>query len=157
MSTLKYKGIKVSKGKNKKVKDVLAAEEMLKIVLNGNPFTITMRSPGNEEELIRGLLFTEDIYKDREENPKIKIKEKNNLGYPTLVEVKVDQKKIRTRYLNSRNLLSVSSCGICGKTELEIPKARKQKKEKGERLSASILEKMFLQMRKKQKTFELSG
>ena len=131
---------------------------MLKVVLNGNPFTITMRSPGNEEELIRGLLFTEDIYKDRDANPKIKTKQKNNLGYPTLVEVTVDPKKIRTRYLNSRNLLSVSSCGICGKTELEIPKKKKEtRNKKQETLSPAILENMFLQMRKKQKTFELSG
>lgn len=158
MSTLKYKGLKISKGKSKKVRDVLAAEEMLKVVLNGNPFTITMRTPANDEELIRGLLFTEDIYKDRDTNPKIKIKEKNNLGYSTLVDVTVDPKKIRSRYLNTRNLLSVSSCGICGKTELEMPKKNQVAGSRyQEQLSPKILEKMFLQMNSRQATFIQTG
>jgi len=170
MSILRYTGIKYSNDGTEKVKDILAAEEMLKVVLNGEPFTITMRSPGSEEELIRGLLFTEDIYKDRQEDPRIKIKERNNLGYPTLIEVRVNKKKLRSRYLNSRNLLSVSSCGICGKTELEMPKRSRTANLPGrqagyklqtlspkEQLSPRTLEQMFIRMRKKQKTFDLSG
>ena len=43
--------------------DNLAVEEPLEIRINGNPVSITMRTPGHDEELSIGFLLTEGIIK----------------------------------------------------------------------------------------------
>ena len=58
----KYEGEKFEKGSLSKVKDYLTIEEALQININQEPFTVIMRSPGQEEDMVRGLLHNEDIY-----------------------------------------------------------------------------------------------
>lgn len=157
MSILHYKGIKHTEGKQQTVEDALVVEEALRISINGSPYTVTMRTPGKDEELIRGLLFTEDIYSDKTVHPEILILEKNNLGYATSVNVILDESKITKPYRNSRNILSVSSCGICGKTELETVHAGAESINHKETISAAAVGNMFEQMNSRQKTFQKSG
>ena len=44
--------------------DLLAVEEPLEIMLDRRNISITMRTPGNDEELPAGFLFTEGILRD---------------------------------------------------------------------------------------------
>jgi FdhD protein len=44
--------------------DVLAVEEPLEISIDGRNISITMRTPGNDEELAAGFLFSEGILRD---------------------------------------------------------------------------------------------
>lgn len=76
MSTIAFKGHKYTRNSDFPVEDMLTVEESLKITINGAPFTVTMRSPGSEMELVRGLLYTEDIYKDIDVDPIISVREK---------------------------------------------------------------------------------
>ena len=57
----KVSGTQIKKNESQKVNDALAVEEMLRISINAEPYTITMRSPGSEQELVRGILLTEDV------------------------------------------------------------------------------------------------
>lgn len=41
--------------------DLVAAEEPLQVVLDGDPFAVIMRTPGHDLELVLGLLFVEGI------------------------------------------------------------------------------------------------
>src|SRR5512134_220075 len=47
--------------------DVVAAEEPLQIVLDGEPFAVVMRTPGHDLELVLGLLFVEGLIRARED------------------------------------------------------------------------------------------
>ena len=58
----KYEGEKFEEGSLYPVKDYLTIEEALQININDDPFTVIMRSPGYEEDMVRGLLHNEDIY-----------------------------------------------------------------------------------------------
>ncbi len=158
MSTLNYKGIKYTHENFHEVNDSLVVEGPLKIFINGEVFTITMRCPGHDEELVRGLLFTEDIYKDKNENPIIEIIKTDNLHHPVEVNAKIDPSKIRDKYLNKRNLLSVTSCGICGKTELEeLNNASHDTILPTAQLEPELVGKIFDAMNSKQSTFKQSG
>ena len=70
----KYQAEKFQDGKLNQVEDYLSVEEALQININSSPFTVIMRSPGNEIDFIRGLLYNEDIYTKSESLTFSKIK-----------------------------------------------------------------------------------
>jgi FdhD protein len=100
------------------VEDVLAVEETLRISINDVPFTITMRSPGSEEDLVTGLLFTEGIYRSAGQ-PMMEVTERNESGVITAMNIRIPEDELLKSFEGSRSIASASSCGLCGKTELE--------------------------------------
>ncbi len=137
------------------VADTLSIEEMLSISVNGNPYTITMRTPGFEEEHTRGILLTEDVYSNRTVNPPFFILEKNEHGFITKVNVVIPESELQAGIHQQRNLLSVSSCGMCGKYEMDLRlHGVLQHKQK---LNASLVQKMFKEMSLHQPNFSETG
>ena len=109
----KYQGVKYSVD-IEQVEDSIPVEVPLYISINGTSFSITMCSPDQLKELVVGLLFSESVISSLK-NVVIEVSDADgqynaNLSGPE-DEVEIDVS-------NSRNLLSVSSCGICGRTEL---------------------------------------
>jgi FdhD protein len=41
--------------------DWIASEAPLEVRIDGKPVTVLMRTPGNDEELVRGFLFNEGV------------------------------------------------------------------------------------------------
>ena len=66
---IKYNVIKINDNKKEEIKDHISVEEPLEMILqykkNGNwqteNLSITMRTPGNDKDLISGFLFNESI------------------------------------------------------------------------------------------------
>src|SRR5258708_10964671 len=57
----------------------LAVEEPLEIRLGGRRFTLTMRTPGNDEELAAGFLFAQGFIQDASETgqgPRVRARER---------------------------------------------------------------------------------
>jgi len=123
---------KVSKFKNNELKksiDQISIEEPLEIIIKykennnwiQNTISVTMRTPGDDKNLITGFLFNEKII----ENINY-IEDIQSIGKP-VGKYKLDNKIIVT--LNNsknididkikRNFLTNSSCGVCGKTSLD--------------------------------------
>lgn len=152
-----YEAIKCEEGRCEYVKDHLMIEEALQINVNGEPFTVIMQSPGDEKELTRGLLYAEDIARKSPEHYTLELGEPNELGHVTSVNVTAKNENLGTGYKNSRSLLSVSSCGICGKRELGDLSVSGKKISSTARIELSQLEKMFAEMRDKQGVFTLTG
>ena len=113
------KAQKYESGHFLEVEDALTVEEMLSIAVNGNPYTMTMRSPGFEEELTRGILLSEDVY-GGDMNPQFEITETNEYNYVTKVNVTIPEHLLGKGIATQRNLLSVTSCGMCGKYEADL-------------------------------------
>ncbi len=63
MTTQYYQAKKYQQNQDITVSDWLTVEAVLQIKINGFPFMVTMCTPGNDKELIRGLLFSEDVYR----------------------------------------------------------------------------------------------
>jgi len=154
MAIQTYQGKKFCEDQNHRVDDNLVVEQALQISINNKTFSITMRTPGDDADLVRGLLYSEDIYKDKEELI-ISFSENKKKGV-TEANTTIDKDLLSDGYSNSRNLLSVSSCGICGKTELEEID-NKNKLQNGVKLKATDLFKMFKDMSAGQPTFHQSG
>lgn len=137
------------------VEDRLAVEEMLSIAINGEPYTVTMRTPGNEKALVRGILLTENIFTRLDTQPNFVITNKNHLGYITEVNVEINDTDVQKGIETKRNLLSVTSCGMCGVQSVDLflgePLANDVK------LSCEMIPVMFEDMRQAQNIFEKSG
>lgn len=118
----KYEGYKFEKGSVAKVTDPLTVEQPLEISINDKPFTVVMQTPGDEVDLATGLLYAEDVI-----NLKTEINfnsSENERGFIEKINLTIPETEIGPGYLSSRSLLSISSCGICGKQSLEdLPKA----------------------------------
>lgn len=143
--------------------DVVATEEPLEIKLEYSTATgriqkniaVTMRTPGNDEELAAGFLFTEGIIKSNDDIKSIKqpAMDENSL----LVTLKED---IIPHLGNAaRNFYSTSSCGICGKASIEAIHTVSQYSTVKSNLSiaAEIIYGLPSQLKKQQKVFEDTG
>ncbi|MEZ5046571.1 MAG: formate dehydrogenase accessory sulfurtransferase FdhD [Chitinophagaceae bacterium] len=149
---LKYKPQAIAED----VQDQVAVEEVLNIAVNHVPYTMTMRTPGSEEALVRGILLSEDVYTNWEENPIIQIVEKNNKGYITHVNALIKEDKISDGIHTKRNLVSVSSCGMCGKESFstETPMEPLNILDK---VQSQAIELAFEKMKQHQVLFEATG
>ncbi|WP_372792972.1 formate dehydrogenase accessory sulfurtransferase FdhD [Lutibacter sp.] len=155
MQILNYEGLQINNGDSKKVNDALVVEAALQININSEPYTVVMRTPGDDFELIRGLLYAEDIYKNIK-NLHFEIIEKRENGFST-INVLIPKNYIGKGYLNKRTLLSVSSCGICGKQKLEDISVTGKKLKPKFSFDTKKLKQLFSEMTEKQETFDLSG
>src|SRR5450432_704165 len=105
------------------VDDQVAVEEPLEIQLaystpNGRiqkNIAVTMRTPGNDEELTAGFLFTEGVIKSRDEVLDVHCfpSDKNRVLVTLVENVKPALNSI------TRNFYTTSSCGVCGKTSID--------------------------------------
>ena len=154
MTVDNYQGKKFQNNNILHVDDHLTVEQALQININNSPFTITMRTPGDDTHLIKGLLYSEDVYRS---NKTLNISfSENEERNTTEANITLDESLLRNGYLNSRNILSVSSCGICGKKELEKIDTN-EKLEDEHILPINNLFSLFDKMKKKQLTFHQSG
>ena len=151
----KYDGILVSNEKRTKVSDGIVVEAALQININSESYTVVMRTPGNDFELIRGLLFAEDIYKEDEPLNFEIIEEKIN-GF-SIININIPKEKLGKGYLNKRTLLSVSSCGICGKQELEAIELKGESLKSNQLFSSDEIKEMSSKMTSLQDTFKQTG
>ena len=80
MKIKEYKGQKYSLNGEVTVIDFLSVEEALQINVNYKSFTVTMRTPGDDIALTRGLLHSENVISDSGFSPvisEVKKKSKN--------------------------------------------------------------------------------
>jgi len=155
MQTRPYEGLHINHTKPKKIKDDLVVEAALQININNEPYTVVMRTPGDDFDLVRGLLYAEDIYKNKS-NLELKLLEQHDIAF-CIINASIPKNKLGKGYLNKRTLLSVSSCGICGKQKLEDISFSGEALQDTNRFDISQVEKMFKEMLAQQKTFDLSG
>jgi FdhD protein len=152
MSVIQVIGQKFNGESFEQVEDCLTVESPLQIYLNGEPFTVTMTTPGHEVELTRGLLFTEDIA-SLDDSPSISYEQNEN---GEISAVHCDVKNIKPNK-SSRTLISASSCGLCGKTALEELEPSGISLKPSSSLDINLLPSMFRQMQAEQENFKKSG
>jgi FdhD protein len=125
----KYKVLKFNSKKFEPIDDLISIEEPLEISLRYKDednwikqnLSITMRTPGDDENLVRGFLFNEQIVQDIKDIDSIE-------SYGKKVGQYNIQNKILATLNNSQNVniskikrdfLTNSSCGVCGKSSLD--------------------------------------
>jgi FdhD protein len=95
------------------LKDLLG-EEPLSIRIQGNPYSVVMRTPGDEIELVAGFCLTEGIIDTPDDYISMAFcdGEDTNTVAVTLVP---RRRNLISEILDRRGFISQSSCGLCGK------------------------------------------
>jgi len=155
MQTNAYQGLHINKTIQSITSDEIVVEAPLQININNESYTVIMRTPGNDKDLVLGLLYAEDIYKKPIPIPFEIIEEKFNIS--SVINVTIESDSLGKGYLNKRTLLSVSSCGICGKKELDHIKVNGEKIGKKVHFSPESLLNMFTLLQEHQETFKKTG
>lgn len=120
-STTPVRRVEWRDGKSSHAADLVVCEEPLEIRVGGVAIAVVMRTPGHDEELVRGFLLTEQIVRSPAEVASVRHcsqvddpRAEDNVMQVRLSEgVAVDLAKLR------RNMFTTSSCGICGKASIE--------------------------------------
>jgi FdhD protein len=125
--------------------DVVVVEEPLEIRVDGAPLAVTMRTPGHDEELALGFLFTEGLI----DGPRA--------AGPTadLAANTIDVAGPLTREGGERRFYTTSSCGVCGKGALEEVAVHSDAVPPGPEIDRAML--AMLPDRLRQPTFERTG
>ena len=165
----KYKVLKYKSNNAKNIDDLISIEEPLEITIKfknkeiwkENIISITMRTPGNDEDLVRGFLFNERIIEKIEYIDKIESVGENVGQYSLKNKIiatinnseNVDIDKIK------RNFLTNSSCGVCGKTSLDSLEVIKKDKilKSLPKVSHEIIMKSPTTLRENQPEFSKTG
>jgi len=145
-----------SDGSFEQIVDELAAEEPLEIRVGDRTLAVTMRTPGNDDELAAGFLLSEAVVHDRAEireitRPALAATRENIITVTLAPEVKLKIGKLRRFGTIS------SSCGVCGKTSIESIRQNFPPIESKSRISAETLLSLPDRMRREQSNFTRTG
>ena len=99
--------------------DVLAAEEPLEIRLGGTTFSVTMRTPGDDFDLVAGFLVSEGIIRHQAELVSLRFCAGERDGIQTFNVVEAQLRPDVPLPDTMRHVYTSSSCGICGTDSIE--------------------------------------
>jgi FdhD protein len=125
--------------------DFVAVEEPLEIRVDGAPLAVTMRTPGHDEELALGFLYTEGLIDGPREAGLTEDFAANT----------IDVAGPMTRDPGARRFYTTSSCGVCGKGALEEVAVHAENAAPGPEIERALLASLPDKLR--QPTFERTG
>ena len=92
----------------------LLSEEPLSIRIEGKPYAVVMRTPGDEFAHVAGFCLTEGIIDTPDDLTSIGFCEDDDSNVVTLTLTPARRKKI-PEIMDRRGFISQTSCGLCGK------------------------------------------
>lgn len=100
--------------------DVLAVEEPLEIRIGNMSFAVTMRTPGDDFDLVAGFLVSEGIIRDQAELVSLRFcAGEDEQGRQTFNVVEAQLRPDIPMPDTGRHVYTSSSCGICGTDSIE--------------------------------------
>ncbi len=135
--------------------DELAIEEPLEIRVRGRAISVTMRTPGHDDELAAGFLLTEGVIKSARDILKISVCDRSEEGNLVNVQLAAD---VHVDFGNlTRHVFASSSCGLCGKTTIDAIAQRFPAVTSAVRFSPELIASLPGRMRSSQAMFDRTG
>lgn len=107
------------KNGNRQTQDqLLIIEEPLSIRIEGAPYSVVMRTPGDEIFHVAGFCLAEGLVNVPEEITTIGFCEESDTNVATVTLTEARRKKV-AELLKRKGFVSQTSCGICGKEVIE--------------------------------------
>jgi FdhD protein len=136
--------------------DRVAAEEPLEIRVNGSSVAVTMRTPGHDDELATGFLYTESLITSADEILEIAhCPDVDPEGVGNTLDVRLAGEPDLSGL--TRHVFTSSSCGVCGKATIESVFQQFPAIESTILPSSGLLLDLPGKLRAAQETFERTG
>src|SRR5437763_9135570 len=142
-----------AQGDRERMRDELAVEEPLEIRVDGTALAVTMRTPGEDEELAVGFLAGEGLIAGPDDVVSAGPTEDfaaNVVEVRTRTGLRRDPSAERRFYLSS-------SCGVCGKGALEFVRQEAPPSAAAKPLEPEVVMRVPDEARSKQEAFERTG
>ena len=130
--------------------DSVAVEEPLVITVNGQPYVTTMRTPGDDINLAKGLLYTDGIIQNSKQITDMHV---------TAGQVDVTLNIEYDMNVHARSFILSTSCGVCGRESIDAV-LRKEPQiipRTGFDINRYMVDKMLNSLRDLQVTFDITG
>ncbi|PPK95392.1 FdhD protein [Kineococcus xinjiangensis] len=142
--------------------DTLAVEEPLQVRVGGEPLTVTMRTPGDDFDLVLGLLHAEGLLHSAQDVRALRhCTDTGPDGSPTynVVEVTPAPGSPLLGGLPARSFATTSACGVCGTESVEDVRRRSRHDLHGDdvRVPAGLVAQLPGRLRAAQAVFERTG
>ena len=145
--------------------DAVVTEEPLQLLLDGEPLSVVMRTPGQDVELCVGLMFAEGIVRSLDEIRLIRISAESGENEKG---VRVDADLVESNQVDmhlagpphrkpERSMLSSSACGVCGTVMIEDLRRDLASLPEGPKVDPSVLPGLVEILRQGQGVFERTG
>jgi FdhD protein len=151
--------VRYAAGRHETRDDRVAVEEPLEIRIAGETFAVTMRTPGQDEELVLGLLLAEGIVRSAREVGGIA-----HCGKPGEFGNVIDVTSAPGHVIDwepdgapRRATLTTSACGVCGRRSIEDLLARVAPIDDDSRFSEAWVHERTAALRTQQANFAESG
>lgn len=120
--TSRHKVVRIDlDGTTSRTIDTVAGEEPLEIRVNGETFTVTMRTPGADVDLAHGLLRAEGVIAERDDVQAAVFC--SDLDTLNVLNLAVPQRRTSEAVTSTRHLASLGGCGLCGTTAVDAVEA----------------------------------
>ena len=140
-----------------RVEDAVAIERALEIRVDGRSLAVTLRTPGDDEELATGFLASEGVVRSAADLAAVTLTPAACEDEPDVAEVRLapgvplDWSKLE------RHFAATSACGLCGRAHLESLRAGLSPVEAGAPLPARSLAALPARLREAQEAFAATG
>jgi len=142
--------------------DTLVAEEPLEIRIGGTPIAVTMRTPGDDFDLVAGFAWTEGLISAPEHLSTMRYcagADADGRNTYNVIDVALADGAPVPDASVSRSFYTTSSCGVCGKASIDAVRIRSSfdLHVDAVAVSASALASLPERLRGAQKVFDATG
>jgi FdhD protein len=148
--------LKLSEGNATANPDWVASEAPLEVRISGVPTTVLMRTPGHDEELVRGFLYNEGVVSSAEDIVSVGPSHASPEDVGGSV-INVQLAAGRHAETLDRAFYSNASCGVCGKKTIESLEVKGAITQSRLAVRRSILGSLPDRLRDAQTTFAKTG
>jgi len=155
-----------SAGAWSKSPDAVVTEEPLQLLLDGEPLSVVMRTPGHDIELALGLLYAEGLIRSARDVKRVRISAES--GEKDAAGIDVDASLVESNHIDvhlatpaakrpQRAMIASSACGVCGSLMIEDLRHGLAALPDGPTVSASLLPRLVEALRTGQGVFDRTG
>jgi FdhD protein len=138
--------------------DGTAVEEPLEVRLDGNPFAVVMRTPGDDHSLAAGFLLSEGVVTHADQI--LAIEYCMDPAEPRLrnvIDVALDGVDVSARLGERRRVAMSAACGLCGRSTIESLRVEGRAVDASWRIDAAVVSALPDRLLRRQEGFTHTG
>src|SRR5262245_9127676 len=145
----------VRSGESAPVQDQVAVEAPIEVRLNGVPFSVIMRTPGDDRALAMGFLFGEGLIDSPHDVERVDVVDDADIVNVVFVRARGDA--VAAALAGRRQVTMNSSCGMCGRRSLDSLSMSAARPALDWTVSADVVQQLPGRLRDAQSVFARTG